>query len=143
MKMILTLFRNQSRLQRNLMYLAAIADSQPQQPAAMPGHQYPPSGIMQKGSSHYMQAQQQQQQLMAARSSLLYAQQPFSLLQQQQQLGVTSSSTATPGLHMLQSSEASMASGGLPDFARGGEGGRGLLGFGSSSAEGHSGDDGN
>ncbi|MED6146196.1 hypothetical protein PIB30_032355 [Stylosanthes scabra] len=129
------------------MYLAAIADSQPQQPAAMPAHQYPPSGIMQQGSSsHYMQAQQQQQQLMAARSSLLYAQQPFSLLQQQ--LGVTSSSTATPSLHMLQSSEASMGSaGGFPDFARvstGSEGGRGHhAGFGSSSAEGHSGDDGN
>ncbi|KAL1341707.1 hypothetical protein HN51_028233 [Arachis hypogaea] len=141
---------NQSRLQRNLMYLAAIADSQPQQPPAMPAHQYPSSGIMQQGS-HYMQAQQQQQQqLMAARSSLLYAQQPFSLLQQQQQLGVTSSSTASPALHMLQSPEASMASGGLPDFGRGstGEGlvggGRGLLvGIGSSSAEGNSGDDGN
>ncbi|XP_025676737.1 GRF-interacting factor 1 [Arachis hypogaea] len=138
---------NQSRLQRNLMYLAAIADSQPQQPPAMPAHQYPSSGIMLQGS-HYMQAQQQQQQLMAARSSLLYAQQPFSL---QPQHGVTSSSTASPALHMLQSTEASMASGGLPDFGRGstgeglvGGGGRGLLvGIGSSSAEGNSGDDGN
>ncbi|CAJ2628507.1 unnamed protein product [Trifolium pratense] len=74
---------NQSRLQRNLMYLAAIADSQPQ-PPTMPG-QYPSSGMMQQGG-HYMQAQQaqqmSQQQLMAARSSLLYAQQ----LQQQQAL---------------------------------------------------------
>ncbi|KHN31481.1 Calcium-responsive transactivator [Glycine soja] len=51
---------NQARLQRNLMYLAAIADSQPQ-PPTMPG-QYPPSGMMQQGA-HYMQAQQQTQQI--------------------------------------------------------------------------------
>ncbi|KAL2345812.1 hypothetical protein Fmac_007097 [Flemingia macrophylla] len=134
---------NQARLQRNLMYLAAIADSQPQ-PPTMTG-QYPPSGIMQQGG-HYMQAQQAQQmtpqQLMAARSSLLYLQQPYSALQQQQamhnQLGVSS------GLHMMQSegnnvnvgpgSSSIGGSGGFPDFIRGstGEGlhsaGRGIIG---------------
>ncbi|KAK7337926.1 hypothetical protein VNO77_18518 [Canavalia gladiata] len=134
---------NQARLQRNLMYLAAIADSQPQ-PPSMPG-QYPPSGMMQQGA-HYMQAQQVQQmtpqQLMAARSSLLYAQQPFSALQQQQgmqsQLGVSSGGSA--GLHMLQSEGSNVnvggsgGGGGFPDFVRGstGEGlhsgGRGIIG---------------
>ncbi|XP_028770700.1 GRF1-interacting factor 1 [Neltuma alba] len=107
---------NQARLQRNLMYLAAIADSQPQ-PPTMPG-QYPSGGgIMQQGTQ-YMQGQQMtQQQLMAARSSLLYAQQPYSALQQQQalqsQLGM-SSGAALPGLHMLQSDAASA----FPEFVR-------------------------
>ncbi|RDX65153.1 GRF1-interacting factor 1 [Mucuna pruriens] len=148
---------NQSRLQRNLMYLAAIADSQPQ-PPPMPG-QYPPSGIMQQGG-HYMQAQQaqqmsQQQQLMASRSSLLYAQQPFSVLQQQQglhsQLGMSSSGSA--GLHMLQSEATNVGGnatigtgGGFPDFVR--IGGNGKQDIGSSgegrggSSSGHSGDGG-
>ncbi|XP_020205443.1 GRF1-interacting factor 1 isoform X1 [Cajanus cajan] len=142
---------NQSRLQRNLMYLAAIADSQPQ-PPPMPG-QYPSSGMMQQGA-HYMQAQQaqqmSQQQLMASRSSLLYAQQPFSVLQQQQgmhnQLGMSSS--GTQGLHMLQNeaTNATMGSGGFPDFVRigggkqdiGGSSGEGRGG----SSSGHSGDGG-
>ncbi|XP_061371364.1 GRF1-interacting factor 1-like isoform X2 [Gastrolobium bilobum] len=141
---------NQSRLQRNLMYLAAIADSQSQQPE-MPG-QYTPGGIMQQGAAHYMQAQQmtQQQQLMAARSSLLYAQQPFSVLQQQQalhsQLGMSSS--GSQGLHMLQSEAINVGgNGGFPDFVRSSTGnghglqgaGRGLIGSGKqeigSSAE--------
>ncbi|KAJ1385114.1 SS18 family [Sesbania bispinosa] len=145
---------NQARLQRNLMYLAAIADSQPQ-PPTMPGQQqYPPGGMMQQGA-HYMQTQQAhqmtQQQLMAARSSLLYSpQQPFAALQQQQalhsQLGVSSGGTS--GVHMLQSEGSNVnvgggggsgsigGSGGFPDFVRGstGEGlhsaggGRGLIG---------------
>ncbi|XP_020239209.2 GRF1-interacting factor 1 isoform X2 [Cajanus cajan] len=134
---------NQARLQRNLMYLAAIADSQPQ-PPTMPG-QYPPSGMMQQGA-HYMQAQQAQQmtpqQLMAARSSLLYAQQPYSALQQQQ--GMHSHLGTSSGLHMMQSegnnvnvgsgSSSIGGSGGFPDFIRGstGEGlhsaGRGMIG---------------
>lgn len=38
---------NQSRLQRNRMYLASIADPRPQ-PPIMPG-QYPSSGMMQQG----------------------------------------------------------------------------------------------
>ncbi|KAK7277808.1 hypothetical protein RJT34_22825 [Clitoria ternatea] len=157
---------NQSRLQRNLMYLAAIADSQPQ-PAPMPG-QYPSSGIMQQGA-HYIQAQQAQQmtqqQLMASRSSLSYAQQHFSVLQQQQglhsQLGMGSS--GNPGLHMLQSEatnvggHASIGAGGFPDFVRSSTGdglqGRGLIGSGKQdlgssgegrggSSSGHSGDGG-
>ncbi|KAK7269171.1 hypothetical protein RIF29_21887 [Crotalaria pallida] len=137
---------NQSRLQRNLMYLAAIADSQPQ-PPAMPG-QYNPGGMMQQGA-HYMQAQQaqqmSQQQLMAARSSLLYSQQGYSALQQQQalhsQLGM--SSGASSGLHMLQGEAASVGgnaatigSGGFPDFARGLGSGKQDIG---SSAEGRGG----
>ncbi|XWS58380.1 hypothetical protein CRYUN_Cryun08bG0029300 [Craigia yunnanensis] len=124
--------RNQARLQRNLMYLAAIADSQPQPPTVHA--QFPSSSIMQAGG-HYMQHQQTQQMtpqsLMAARSSMLYAQQPFSALQQQQealhsQLGM--SSGGSTGLHMLQS-EASTAGGsgalgaaGFPDFGRGSSG---------------------
>ncbi|CAJ1961116.1 unnamed protein product [Sphenostylis stenocarpa] len=144
---------NQARLQRNLMYLAAIADSQPQ-PPTMPG-QYPPGGMMQQGA-HYMQAQQAQQmtqqQLMAARSSHLYAQQPYSALQQQQvmhsQLGASS------GLHMLQSEVSNVnvgsgsatlgGSGGFPDFVRGstGEGlhGRSMIGGSSKQDLGGSGD---
>ncbi|KAJ0078679.1 hypothetical protein Patl1_23218 [Pistacia atlantica] len=132
---------NQARLQRNLMYLAAIADSQPQ-PPSMHG-QFPSGGIMQPGS-HYMQHQQAQQMtpqsLMAARSSMLYSQQPLSALQQQQvfhgQLGM--SSGGSTGLHMLQSEgstaggNGSLGAGGFPDFSRGssGEGlhGRGLAG---------------
>ncbi|KAJ4845530.1 hypothetical protein Tsubulata_015614 [Turnera subulata] len=114
---------NQARLQRNLMYLAAIADSQPQPPTMH--SQFPPTGIMQPGA-HYMQHQQAAQMtpqaLMAARSSMLYAQQPFSALQQQQalhsQLGM--SCGGSTGLHMLQS-EASAA---------GGSGGMGAGGFG-------------
>ncbi|KAK8342570.1 hypothetical protein E1A91_A08G237900v1 [Gossypium mustelinum] len=104
---------NQARLQRNLMYLAAIADSQPQPPAIHA--QFPSSGIMQAGG-HYMQQQQQTQQmtpqsLMAARSSMLYGQQPFSDLQQQVLHGpLGMSSGGSTGLHMLQS-EASTTGG--------------------------------
>ncbi|KAK2419268.1 GRF1-interacting factor [Trifolium repens] len=163
---------NQARLQRNLMYLAAIADSQPQ-PPTMPG-QYPGGGGMmqgqqqQQGGAHYMQAQQMtQQQLMAARSNLLYAQQqqqqPYSALQQHQLSG-----GGTSGLHMMQSeacsnmnvggsSSSTLGSGGgggFPDFIRGG-GGDGLhrnliggsgkqseIGMGSSSDQGRGGDGG-
>lgn len=115
---------NQARLQRNLMYLAAIADSQPQPPTVHA--QYPPSGIMQPGGSHYMQHQQAQQMtsqsLMAARSSMLYSQPPYAALQQQQamhnQLGMSSGGSS--GLHMLQNeSNSAGGSGGFPDFGRG------------------------
>ncbi|KAK7376278.1 hypothetical protein VNO78_34741 [Psophocarpus tetragonolobus] len=140
---------NQSRLQRNLMYLAAIADSQPQ-PPPMPG-QYPSSGLMQQGA-HYMQAQQMsQQQLMASRSNLLYAQQPFSVLQQQQglhsQLGMSSSGSG--GMHMLQNEatnvggNASIGSGGFPDFVRIASGKQDIGSSGDGrggSSSGHSGD---
>ncbi|KAJ6694133.1 hypothetical protein OIU85_004876 [Salix viminalis] len=120
---------NQARLQRNLMYLAAIADSQPQPPSMH--SQFPSSSIMQPGGAHYMQHQQAQQMtpqaLMAARSSMLqYAQQPFSALQQHQvqalhsQLGMSSGGSA--GLHMLQNDAivagggGALGAGGFPDF---------------------------
>ncbi|KAK8510615.1 hypothetical protein V6N12_055542 [Hibiscus sabdariffa] len=79
---------NQERLQRNLVYLAVIADSRSQPSTIHP--QIPSSGIRQPGGGHYMRHQQaqqmMQQSLMTARSSMLYAQQPFSALQQQQAL---------------------------------------------------------
>ncbi|KAF9670125.1 hypothetical protein SADUNF_Sadunf13G0036000 [Salix dunnii] len=120
---------NQARLQRNLMYLAAIADSQPQPPSMHA--QFPSSSIMQPGGAHYMQHQQAQQMtpqaLMAARSSMLqYAQQPFSALQQHQvqalhsQLGMSSGGSA--GLHMMQNDvitaggSGALGAGGFPDF---------------------------
>ncbi|XP_023545700.1 GRF1-interacting factor 1 [Cucurbita pepo subsp. pepo] len=123
---------NQARLQRNLMYLAAIADSQPQ-PTAMHA-QYSSSGIIQPGG-HYIQHQQAQQMtpqsLMAARSSMLYTQQPYSTLQQQQalhsQLGMSSGGGI--GFNMLQNDAANAGGGnggglggggGFPDFGHGG-----------------------
>ncbi|PON73459.1 SS18 family [Trema orientale] len=150
---------NQARLQRNLMYLAAIADSQPQPPTMHA--QYPSSSIMQPGA-HYMQHQQAQQMapqsLMAPGSSMLYSQQPYAALQQQalhSQLGM--SSGGSTGLHMLQSDIGSaggsgpLGAGGFPDFGRGsaGEGlHRGMAGGGkqdigsSGSAEGRGGSSG-
>ncbi|XP_059628499.1 GRF1-interacting factor 1-like isoform X2 [Cornus florida] len=148
---------NQARLQRNLMYLAAIADSQPQPPTMH--SQFPPSSIMQPGANYLQQHQQAQQMtqqsLMAARSSMLYSQQPFLALQQQQQalhsqLGMSSGGSS--GIHGLQSEGSGpLGAGGFPDFGRGtsGEGlqasGRGLAigskqGMGSAgSAEGRGG----
>ncbi|KAK4373525.1 hypothetical protein RND71_008909 [Anisodus tanguticus] len=103
---------NQARLQRNLMYLAAIADSQPQ----------PSSMHSQPGTHNYLQQQQAQQMatqsLMAARSSsMLYGQQQqLSPFQQQglqsSQLGMSSGSGSTGLHHMLQSEGGS--SGGFP-----------------------------
>ncbi|KAM7250352.1 hypothetical protein ACFE04_022235 [Oxalis oulophora] len=135
---------NQARLQRNLMYLAAIADSQPQPPTMH--SQFPSSSILQPGS--YMQNQQSHQQmtqqsLLAARSSMLYSQQPYASLQQQQalhnQLGMSSSGT-TGGLHMMQQGEGSAGggSGGFPDFSRGSGGGKQDIGS-SGSGEGRGG----
>ncbi|RWR86583.1 GRF1-interacting factor 1-like protein isoform X1 [Cinnamomum micranthum f. kanehirae] len=117
---------NQARLQRNLMYLAAIADSQPQ---PTPFHaQFPPSAAMQPGA-RYLQHQQAQsmtpQSLMAARSSMLYTQQPMSALQQQaslhSQLGMIPG--GNNGLHMLHGDGSMGGNGGLaargfPDFGR-------------------------
>lgn len=132
---------SQAKLQRNLMYLAAIADSQPQPPTM---HSQLSSGGLMQGGAHYLQQQQQAQQLTsqslmaAARSSsMLYAhqQQPLSSLQQQEaayhshQLGMSSSGGGSSGgLHMLQSENAHSASislgggdggGSFPDFGRG------------------------
>jgi len=115
------------------MYLAAIADSQPQ---AQTAHaQIPPNAVMQSGG-HYMQHQQAQQQvtpqsLMAARSSILYAQQQQQQQHQQQQqqqqslhsqLGINSGGSS--GLHMLHSEtnmgcNGPLSSGGFPEFGRG------------------------
>ncbi|KAK4282912.1 hypothetical protein QN277_014234 [Acacia crassicarpa] len=112
---------NQARLQRNLMYLAAIADSQPQ-PPTLPG-QYSGSGIVQQGAQYHQGQQMTQQQLMAARSSLLYAQQPFSPLPQHQpfhtQLGITSSTSnpPPPPLHLINT-EPSHVGPSFPDFGR-------------------------
>ncbi|XP_038877667.1 GRF1-interacting factor 1 [Benincasa hispida] len=114
------------------MYLAAIADSQPQ-PSAMHA-QYSSSGIIQPGG-HYIQHQQAQQMtpqsLMAARSSMLYTQQPFSTLQQQAlhgQLGMSSGGGL--GFNMLQNDATNagggnggaLGGGGFPDFGHGAAG---------------------
>ncbi|XP_060185218.1 GRF1-interacting factor 1-like isoform X2 [Lycium barbarum] len=104
---------NQARLQRNLMYLAAIADSQPQ-PSSMHS-QFSSGGMMQAGTHNYLQQQQAQQMatqsLMAARSSsMLYGQQQLSPFQQQQ-LGMSSGS-GNSGLHHMLQSESSPHGGG-------------------------------
>ncbi|CAA2970218.1 grf1-interacting factor 1 [Olea europaea subsp. europaea] len=116
---------NQARLQRNLMYLAAIADAQPQPPSMH--SQYPGGGILQPGA-HYMQHQQAQQMtpqsLMAARSSMLYSQQQYSALQQQalhSQLGMNTGGSS--GLMLQGEPHGAGGSGGLggvgfPDFGR-------------------------
>ncbi|KAM1095789.1 hypothetical protein ACFX15_010205 [Malus domestica] len=117
---------NQARLQRNLMYLAAIADSQPQPPTMHP--QYSSTGMMQPGA-HYMQQQAAQQMtpqsLMAARSSMMYSQHPFSALQQQalhSQLAMTAGGSA--GLHMLGNEgnnaggSGQLGAGGFGDYGR-------------------------
>ncbi|ESQ32309.1 hypothetical protein EUTSA_v10004925mg [Eutrema salsugineum] len=153
---------NQARLQRNLMYLAAIADSQPQPPSVHSQYGSAGGGLIQgEGGSHYLQQQQatQQQQmtqqsLMAARSSMLYAQQqqqqPYATLQHQQlhhsQLGMSSSSGGgSSGLHILQGE----AAGGFHEFGRGkpemgsGEGRGGSSGDGGETLYLKSSDDGN
>ncbi|KAK9078675.1 hypothetical protein SSX86_002732 [Deinandra increscens subsp. villosa] len=119
--------RHQAKLQRNLMYLAAIADSQPQAPSLHP--QYHQGGMMQQPGGHYMQQQISPQSLMAARSSsMMYSQHPYPSLQHQQQtmhgpLGVSSSSGAS-GLHMLNTSNNNVVAsgmnlgGGFPEFGR-------------------------
>ncbi|XP_064942426.1 GRF-interacting factor 1-like isoform X3 [Musa acuminata AAA Group] len=118
---------NQAKLQRNLMYLAAIADSQQQVPTIA---QFPPSTVMQSAPRHvqYQQAQQMTpQSLMAARSSMLYAQSPISALQQQQQAALHTQLGVSPGgnsgFNMLHG-EASVGGNGPPaagvfsDFGR-------------------------
>ncbi|KAL8551917.1 hypothetical protein ACS0TY_000821 [Phlomoides rotata] len=108
---------NQARLQRNLMYLAAIADSQPQPPTM---HSQYASGSMLQSGGHYMQQQHQQaqqqmtpQSLMAARSSMLYSAHAYPSLQQHSQLGMSSGGSIS-GL-MLQG-EPHTGGGGFPDF---------------------------
>lgn len=76
----------QAKLQQNLMYLAAIADSQPQPPTAHA--QMTPNATMQPGT-HYLQHQQAQQQVaqsvMAGRVPMQYAQQQLQQEHQHQQ----------------------------------------------------------
>lgn len=76
----------QAKLQQNLMYLAAIADSQPQPPAAH--SQMTPNATMQPGT-HYLQHQQAQQQVaqsvMAGRVPMQYTQQQLQQEHQHQQ----------------------------------------------------------
>ncbi|XP_076959079.1 GRF1-interacting factor 1-like [Bidens hawaiensis] len=132
----------QAKLQRNLMYLAAIADSQPQLPTLH--SQYPQGGMMQQPGGHYMQQQQQQQAqqmspqtLMSARS-MMYRQQQHSSLQQQHAMLGMNSGSGTSGLHMLQTDNSNAAAsgthlgGGFPDFGRKQD----IGGGGSSSADG-------
>eukprot|EP00252_Welwitschia_mirabilis_P022480 TRINITY_DN608_c0_g1_i2.p1 TRINITY_DN608_c0_g1~~TRINITY_DN608_c0_g1_i2.p1 ORF type:complete len:229 (-),score=65.76 TRINITY_DN608_c0_g1_i2:79-765(-) len=135
----------QAKLQQNLMYLAAIADSQPQQPAAPP--QMAPSASVQP-ASHFMQHQPPQvaHSVLAGRLPVQYApqqlqeqqqhhqqQQQHPLLQHQQQqlqhqqpmhgqLGM--STRGSNGLQMLHAESAMRDSGTLTsrggsDFARG------------------------
>ncbi|KAF8674293.1 hypothetical protein HU200_048116 [Digitaria exilis] len=110
--------RHQAKLQHNLMYLAAIADSQPPQTA--PLSQYPSNLMMQPGP-RYMPPQSGQmmspQSLMAARSPMMYAHPSMSPLQQQQaaahaQLGMASGGGGgtTSGFNILHG-EASMGGG--------------------------------
>ncbi|CAN6297897.1 unnamed protein product [Urochloa humidicola] len=108
--------RHQAKLQHNLMYLAAIADSQPPQTA--PLSQYPSNLMMQPGP-RYMPPQSGQmmspQSLMAARSPMMYHP-SLSPLQQQQavhgQLGMASGGAGgtTSGFNILHG-EASMGGG--------------------------------
>ncbi|XP_072991066.1 GRF-interacting factor 1-like isoform X1 [Typha latifolia] len=116
--------RNQAKLQHNLMYLAAIADSQP--PQATMAQQYPPN-VMQS-SPRYMQPQAANmmtpQSLMAARSSVLYAQPTLSPLQQHaaghSQLGMNPN--VTSGFNILHGEASmggnSMNTGIFTDFSR-------------------------
>ncbi|PKU64312.1 GRF-interacting factor 1 isoform X1 [Dendrobium catenatum] len=122
---------NQAKLQRNLMYLAAIADSQPQMTTMA---QYPSNAVMQS-DARYMQHQQAPQMtpqsLLAARSSMLYPQSPMSALQQQQQLALHSqlsmSSGTSAGFNVFHGDtnmggNGTLGSGVFPDFGRSGGG---------------------
>ncbi|XP_039028132.1 GRF1-interacting factor 1-like [Hibiscus syriacus] len=104
---------NIARLQQNLMYLSAVADSQPQPP---PLHAQVQAQPMTPHS------------LMASQASMLYAPQPFSALQQQQQALLSQVGMSSGGCtgHNILQSEASTAGGsggalgdaGFPDFVR-------------------------
>ncbi|KAF6134179.1 hypothetical protein GIB67_013576 [Kingdonia uniflora] len=89
---------NQVKLERNLMYLATITDSQPLPPtmhAQFPNAVAQQSAYMQQHQHQHQQAQQMMpQSLMAALASMFYTQ-PLSAMQQQQamhdQIGMSSS----------------------------------------------------
>ncbi|XP_077248113.1 SSXT family protein [Tasmannia lanceolata] len=118
---------NQAKLQRNLMYLAAIADSQPQPAAAAAMHpQYPPNAVVSQGGRYLQQQQAQQmtpQSLMAARSSMMYAQQQQQQQQQALHSQLTMNSGGNNGLHMMHNETSvggngGLSAGGFPDFSR-------------------------
>ncbi|KAJ3673334.1 hypothetical protein LUZ60_006708 [Juncus effusus] len=134
--------RNQAKLQHNLMYLAAIADSQPPQASSLA--QYPQSMMMQAGGPRYMQHQQspqQQQQsqmlsqhhqpttnpLLSARNPMLYSsssqQPPLSPLHSS---SLTGPSQGFSLLHGTAGDSASLGGGGFlySDFGRGGNNGK-------------------
>ncbi|KAL8538976.1 hypothetical protein ACS0TY_000834 [Phlomoides rotata] len=133
---------NQARLQRNLMYLAAIADSQPQPPTM---HSQYASGSMLQSGGHYMQQQQHHHQqaqqqmtpqsLMAARSSMLYGAQAYPSLQQQamhSQLGMSSGGSSS-GIMLQGEPHTGGGGGGFPEFMRGNHGDGMQRGMGSGS----------
>ncbi|XP_078442637.1 GRF-interacting factor 1-like [Wolffia australiana] len=119
---------NQAKLQRNLMYLAAVADSQPHAPT-LP--QPFPSSTMGQASGRFMQHSQEPMQsmpesLMMGRSPMLYAQSSSMSPYQHQhalhgQMGMGSG--GSNGLHMMFG-DAGMAGGGplaaagFADFGR-------------------------
>lgn len=141
---------NQAKLQRNLMYLAAIADSQPQMTTMA---QYPSNAVVQSGMRyvpHQQPPQMTPQSLLAARSSMLYPQSPMSALQQQQQQlalhgQLSMSSGTTAGFNVFHGDanmggNGPLGSGVFPDFGRGGGGGGTLKqGMGSEGRTGNSG----
>ncbi|KAH7441324.1 hypothetical protein KP509_03G033900 [Ceratopteris richardii] len=129
----------QARLQSNLMYLAAIADSQPQTPS-FPSQMNPPAAM--PGGLHYMAHQQTQQQivqqqaLLAARNSMQYTQAPLSMHHsvaaqhhQQQQQALAAHHGLNPAGHHSMAGLPSgsslgggngLGSGSFPEFGRGG-----------------------
>ncbi|EPS62268.1 hypothetical protein M569_12524, partial [Genlisea aurea] len=143
---------NQARLQRNLMYLAAIADSQPQPPSIHAQYAAAATGLLQPGgggggggSLYLNQAQQQMnpQFSMAARGSMLYGTQPYPSPppQQQQSLhhGMTSGGMLQ-GEHNGAGFFSDFRSGTLSDGVRSLGGGNGKPDIGSSmTAEGRGG----
>ncbi|CAA6662836.1 unnamed protein product [Spirodela intermedia] len=136
---------NQAKLQRNLMYLAAIADSQPQMPTIA---QFPPNTLMQPGSRYMQQQQAQQmttpQSLMVSRSPMLYAQSSIPTLQQQQQQQDLHSQLGIAGggeLHMLPG-HGGLGGGVFPDFGRNSGTGKQEMGGAAGPSEGRGGSSG-
>nr|QCO76347.1 GRF1-interacting factor [Tamarix hispida] len=128
---------NQARLQRNLMYLAAIADSQPQTNAVRSqffffflfsycfsltrsSYQNPTTGMY----AQQQQAAQSHALMAAGRTSMLYSQQPYYQALQQHSMHSsfgTSSSAGSSGLSFLQGEPNGTAGGsgvGFSDLGR-------------------------
>ncbi|KAJ4952167.1 hypothetical protein NE237_028999 [Protea cynaroides] len=141
----------QAQLQKNLMYLAAIADAQPQ--AANVPPQMPPHPAMQQGG-HYMQypqaAMAQQPGVFAARPPLQFN--PQQMQEQQHQLQLHQQSMQGPmGMRpganngmLAMHNETTLGGGsggghssamGLSEFTRGGGGGNGGAGASSGTLD--------